>query len=118
MLEHISHEELFAIINEVERDPRVTQRAISEHLGISLGKTNYLLKALTHKGFIRLCGFARHPKKMVKAHYALTKKGLEEKMRLMSHFLKVKESEYNSLKKEWEILAEKRAKSSAVPIRQ
>ncbi|MDP2939753.1 MAG: winged helix-turn-helix transcriptional regulator [Candidatus Omnitrophota bacterium] len=50
MFEHPS-EETLSIIKEIEATPATTQRIISNKLGISLGKTNYLLKALIKKGF-------------------------------------------------------------------
>ena len=116
MLEEIPREELFAIIAEIEQNPAITQRLIAEKLGISLGKTNYLLKALINKGLIKAKSFSANPRKLERIHYILTKKGLEEKMRLMYHFLKKKEAEYNRLKEEWGKLAMGRVKKSALTI--
>lgn len=116
MTEDIQREEIFEIIEEIERNPTTTQRVISERLGISLGKTNYLLKALIDKGLIKVRSFSANPRKLEKINYILTKKGLQEKVRLMYHFLKRKEAEYNLLKTEWDRLAADRAKKSAVSI--
>ena len=116
MLEEIPREELFAIIAEIEQNPAITQRLIAEKLGISLGKTNYLLKALINKGFIKAKSFSANPRKLERIHYILTKEGLEEKMHLMYHFLKKKEAEYNRLKEEWDRLAMGRVKKSALTI--
>lgn len=105
MVEHIStppKEEILSIIKEIETNPYVTQRDVSTRLGISLGKTNYLLKALVKKDIIKTKSFLNNPGKLKKIGYLLTSKGLEEKMQLTYHFLKKKEAEYNILKKEWE----------------
>ena len=101
MIEHAQEEALF-VIKEIETNPATTQRAVSKKLGISLGKTNYLLKELILKGLIKGESFSVNPGKLRKISYLLTAKGFEEKMRLMQHFLKKKEAEYRALKGEWE----------------
>jgi len=96
-----AQEEALSIIKEIETNPATTQRAVSKKLGISLGKTNYLLKELIQKGIVKGESFSTNPGKMRKLSYLLTPKGVEEKMRLTYHFLKIKETEYNKLKEEW-----------------
>lgn len=108
MVEQTPREEILHIIRHVENDPIVTQRALSHKLDISLGKTNYLLKELIKKGFIKAQSFSRDTGKIQKMNYLLTKEGFEEKMRLTAYFLKAKEDEYNRIKKEWESIMEKR----------
>ena len=107
MNEHIEKEEILSVIKEIERDPVATQRTVSHKLGISLGKTNYLVRELVKKGFIKAKNFTSRPNKITKINYLLTEKGLEEKMRLLQHFLRRKETEYNLLREEWELLAKK-----------
>lgn len=103
MNEHnVLKEETLHIIREVEEDPSLNQRLLSERLNISLGKTNYLLKELIKKGFIKAASFSKNPEKTRKLKYILTQKGLEEKIALTFHFLKAKEKEYNRLKTEYE----------------
>lgn len=102
MIEQTPKEESLFIIKEIETNPTTTQRAVSKKLGISLGKTNYLLKELIKKGIIKGESFSTHPGRLKKIGYLLTPQGLEEKMRLTYHFLKKKEEEYNILKTEWE----------------
>ncbi len=104
MNEQFEKEEILSIIKEIETDPSVTQRVISRKLGISLGKTNYLLRELIKKGLIKAKHFSDNPQKLKKIQYLLTEKGLEEKLRLTYHFLQRKEAEYNHLKAEWERL--------------
>ena len=96
-----AQEEALSIIKEIETNPAATQRAVSKKLGISLGKTNYLLRELIQKGIIKGESFSANPGKVGKISYLLTPKGLEEKLRLTYHFLKKKEAEYKILKKEW-----------------
>lgn len=101
MLEQPIKEEILFIIKEIENDSAVTQRALSAKLGISLGKINYLLKGLIKRGLIKAKNLSSNPGKLRKIYYILTKKGLEEKARLMYRSLKRKETEYNRIKKEW-----------------
>ena len=46
-------EETLHIIKEIEDDPALNQRLLSQKLEISLGKTNYLLRELIKKGIIK-----------------------------------------------------------------
>lgn len=96
-----AREEALSVIKEIEANPSITQRAVSKKLGISLGKTNYLLRELIAKGMIKGESFSANPGKLKKISYALTPKGFEEKMRLTYHFLRKKEMEYRLLKEEW-----------------
>lgn len=95
-------EEDLSLINEIEKNPALSQRYLSQSLNISLGKANYLLKELIKKGLIRIGVFSRNPGKVKKIQYVLTKKGIEEKVTLTYHFLKVKEKEYKRLRGEYE----------------
>jgi len=97
-------EETLFIFKELEANPNTTQRGLSTRLNISLGKTNYLLRELILRGFIKIKNFTGNPGKLRKIHYLLTEKGLEEKFRLIQHFLQIKEVEYNNLKQESDLL--------------
>jgi EPS-associated MarR family transcriptional regulator len=103
MDEHLTFKkENLTIIKEIESQPAITQRELSLRSTISLGKINYLLKALIKKGLIEVKNFSDNPGKLNKIHYHLTKKGLEYKISVTWHFLKEKETEYNQIKSEWE----------------
>lgn len=95
-------EESLSVINEIEANPAITQRAVSKKLGISLGKTNYILRELIKRGMVKGESFSTNPGKLKKISYLLTPKGFEEKMRLIYHFLQKKEAEYKILKEWWE----------------
>ncbi|MCX5713849.1 MAG: MarR family EPS-associated transcriptional regulator [Candidatus Omnitrophica bacterium] len=104
MIEQRPKEEHLLIIKHIEAESAITQRDLSVKLGISLGKTNYLLRELTKKGLIKANNFSKNPEKLKKFNYFLTKKGFNEKLRLTYHFLQRKEQEYNMLKHEWDFL--------------
>jgi EPS-associated MarR family transcriptional regulator len=104
MTEQPQTEETLFIFKELEANPNTTQRDLSSRLNISLGKTNYLLRELILKGFIKVKNFTGNPGKLKKINYLLTEKGIEEKIRLVKHFLQIKEIEYNKLKQESDLL--------------
>jgi len=110
MTEQPQKEETLFIFKELEANPNSTQRDISSRLSISLGKTNYLLRELIFKGFIKVKNFTGKPGKLGKIHYYLTEKGLEEKFRLLQHFLQIKEIEYNKPKEELGHLLDEKSK--------
>jgi len=102
MSEQVLKEEILQIIREIEATPEHNQRTLSSKLGISLGKTNYLLKELIKKGFVKAKNFSNSPEKLNKIKYILTKEGIEHRMQLTYHFLQRKKKEYNLIKSEWE----------------
>lgn len=89
----------FRILHLLEENPDISQREISRKLDISLGGVNYCLKALIDIGHIKIHNFNKNPKK-IGYLYLLTPKGISEKVRLTSGFLKRKMTEYHALKKE------------------
>ena len=98
----IKEEQTLNLIREVEVDPDANQRVLSQKLNVSLGKTNYLLRELARKGMIKISNFSKNPKKAKKMRYILTRKGIEQKMKLTYQFLQVKEAEYKRLKGEYD----------------
>ena len=88
----------------IDANPEISQREIAAELGISLGKTNYCLRALTEKGFVKARNFRRSTNKM-RYIYQLTPKGLEHKARLTLAFLDRKQREYEALRREIEALS-------------
>ena len=93
----------YLILRKLEENPHLTQREISEELGVSLGKTNYVIKALIDKGWLKLNNFKRSDKKLGYI-YLLTPTGISEKTILAQNFLRRKSDEYNRLKEEIEKL--------------
>mgnify|MGYP000072937957 CR=1 FL=1 len=91
----------YQLLKSLEQDSNLTQRQLSKELGISLGKVNYCLQSLIHKGFVKIHNF-KNSKHKIQYSYLLTPKGVEEKTKLTIEFLKVKTKEYEALKKEVE----------------
>jgi EPS-associated MarR family transcriptional regulator len=91
------------VLRLLEQNPAMTQRELAQALGVSMGKTNYCLKALIEKGWLKLGNFNANPNKWVYA-YLLTPKGIIEKAALTRRFLVRKQAEYAALKAEIETL--------------
>lgn len=72
-------------------------------MGVSLGKTHYLLRALLEKGWVKAQNFGRSDRKLGYA-YVLTPTGVRQKMKLTRSFLARKEREYVELKSQISIL--------------
>ena len=107
MNEEISYK-LFKLIEE---DPDISQRELAKEMGISLGKTNYCLKGLMEKGWLKARNFKNSNNKIAYA-YVLTPKGLGEKAKITGRFLKRKVREYELLKREIEQLQQEVSESS------
>jgi EPS-associated MarR family transcriptional regulator len=108
MSEQIPKEYSLSLIKAIERDPEATQRILAKAMGVSLGKTNYILKELIERGLIKVKHFSTHRGKLRKIRYILTKEGIERKIFLIQHFMAIKEAEFNTLKKEWKDLVAKK----------
>lgn len=93
----------FRVLRLIEQNPELNQRDLAKELGVSLGKTNYVLKALISKGMVKLENFNKSPNKLSYA-YLLTPTGIAEKSQLTVTFLKRKTEEYEQLKAEIENL--------------
>lgn len=89
----------FRALKILEQQPELTQRQLSEALGVSLGKTNYLLKSLIDVGWVKLDNFQKSNTKWGYA-YLLTPMGVAEKAAITLRFLKRKKQEYNDLQSE------------------
>ena len=102
MKQRLNHSETeLEILRNIEANPNLTQRQIAKDLGMSLGKTNYLIKALLEKGFIKINNFKTSDNKLGYL-YLLTPEGIEMQAKLTVLFLERKSKEYNKLKKEME----------------
>ncbi|HET9978465.1 MAG TPA: MarR family EPS-associated transcriptional regulator [Burkholderiaceae bacterium] len=86
-----------AILRALERDPAMSQRELSRALGLSVGKTHYLLHALLDKGWVKTQNFRRSDNKLAYA-YLLTPTGLRHKLALTRRFLVRKEQEFETLR--------------------
>ena len=93
----------FRILKILAQEPDLSQRELASRLGISLGKSNYLLRALLEKGLIKLGNFRRAKRKLGYT-YLLTPSGIRERIRLMGAYLARKEAEFDALRAEIEDL--------------
>lgn len=91
----------FNVLRKLEKKPSITQRELSNKLGISLGKINYCLKELRNKGLIKISNFQKNKNK-INYVYLLTPKGISAKTRLTINFMNIKLREYEDLKKDIE----------------
>ena len=89
----------YEILRILEDNQKISQREISASLGISLGKVNFLLKALIDKGIVKSRNFKNSKNKRAYAYF-LTPEGIEEKAKLTINFFKRKMYEYDVLKKQ------------------
>ena len=92
----------------LEEHPDCSQRELSRRMGVSLGKTHYLLRALLEKGWVKVQNFSRSDRKLRYA-YVLTPNGMRERMKLTRNFLARKETEYLELKTQISMLRDELA---------
>jgi MarR family transcriptional regulator, temperature-dependent positive regulator of motility len=79
--------------------PGISQRELARELGISIGKTNYCLRALIDKGWLKVRNFRRSDRK--KAYlYVLTPGGMQEKVNATRAFLARKMAEFDAVSNE------------------
>ena len=86
-----------AVLRLLQQRPDMSQRELSEALGLSLGKTHYVLHSLLDRGLVKAGNFRRSGNKLAYA-YVLTPTGMREKLRLTRAFLARKEAEFERLK--------------------
>lgn len=85
------------LLKLIEEHPDYSQRQLAKALGVSLGKTHYLLKALLEKGWVKAQNFRRSDQKLGYL-YLLTPTGIRQRMSLTQAFLARKEREYVQLR--------------------
>ena len=107
----LTDETRYRILKLLEADPHASQRRISDELGISLGRVNYCLNALIAKGLVKVNNFRNSENKRAYL-YLLTPRGIEERARVTARFLRVKLSEYETLKQEVEELQREAERTS------
>ena len=99
-------EETVKLLSHIEENPSATQRELMGKLDVSLGKVNFLVKALAQKGLIKLERFKTSKKKQAYL-YVLTPHGIAEKAVITKKFLERKLEEYEKIKLEIEELRAK-----------
>ena len=82
-------------------DTLTTQKSLADELGLSVGKVNYVLKALIEKGLIKAENFFVNKNKN-QYKYLLTDDGIKEKVSLTKKFIIRKKAEYEELQRDLE----------------
>ena len=101
------------VLRLLQSSPNRTQRELARELGLSLGKANYVLRALLEKGLVKAQNFRHSPDRRGYAYY-LTPAGVAAKAELTRLFLARKIAEYDALRLEIERL-QRESEASGVP---
>ena len=120
----ITEETSFQVLSIVDKcDGQVD---LAKQLGFSLGKVNFIVKALVDKGLVKMTNFATSDKsqqlnacgelnspsrKKRNYKYLLTPAGINEKLTLTEKFIMRKQAEYEQLEQQ---LAETRAQYNSI----
>ena len=81
------------LLEEISKDSSLSQRKLSQYLGVALGVTNACLKKMVNKGLVKAKGINHK-----RIAYYLTPKGFSEKTKLTYHFLQHTIQYYSNLK--------------------
>ena len=76
-----------------------SQHTLADELSVSVGKINHIVKSLVDKGLVKVGNFISSDDK-TKYKYLLTQKGINEKISLTKHFIKIKKAEYEKMQKD------------------
>jgi EPS-associated MarR family transcriptional regulator len=87
------------LLRLLTESPDLSQRELAHRLGLSLGKTNYCLRALIDKGWVKVNNFRNSQNKLAYA-YVLTPSGLGAKGSATTAFLRRKQEEFANLERE------------------
>ncbi len=93
----------YELLTALEENPELSQRDLARRVGISLGKTNYCLKALIGRGWVKIDNFRNSNNKSAYL-YKLTPAGINEKVQVTKRFLAIKVQEHAQLGEEIERL--------------
>jgi len=95
----VTEERHYRVLKLLAANPEATQRDLAQALGISVGSTNYCVRAVIDKGWVKVQNFRNSKQKLAYA-YLLTPAGLEAKARITVSFLQRKRAEYEALRAE------------------
>lgn len=94
-----SDENVMKALRVLEKTSELSQRQLAKELGVSLGKTHYILNSLIDVGLVKVDNFKRSNNKLGYA-YLLTPKGFVEKAKVTKRFLSLKQREYKELERQ------------------
>ncbi|MCG5541974.1 MULTISPECIES: MarR family EPS-associated transcriptional regulator [unclassified Halorhodospira] len=91
------------VLRLLDQNPNLSQRQIARELGLSVGKTNYAVRAVISRGWVKAQNFSNAPDKR-RYLYRLTPAGVSEKAQLAYRHLQRKRAEHEQLMAEIEAL--------------
>ena len=94
-----SDENVMNALRILEKHPELSQRQLAKALGVSLGKTHYILNALIDVGLVKVDNFKHSGNKLGYA-YLLTPRGFVERAKMTKRFLARKQREYKELERQ------------------
>jgi DNA-binding MarR family transcriptional regulator len=71
-----------ALLENIERDPKVTQASLATQMGVAVGTVNWHLKRLIAKGYVKIQRAERK-----KLHYIITPEGIALRARLTVDYI-------------------------------
>jgi len=70
------------ILENIEKNPEITQADLAAQLGVAVGSVNWYLKRLIRKGYVKVTRMQRR-----RLRYLITPQGISEKTRLTGAFM-------------------------------
>ncbi|GAB4494925.1 MAG: hypothetical protein OHK0052_01140 [Anaerolineales bacterium] len=70
------------LLEEIERDPDITQASLAEQLGVAVGTVNWHIKRLIEKGYVKVRRAQRR-----KLRYIITPEGISFRARLAVNYI-------------------------------
>jgi DNA-binding MarR family transcriptional regulator len=83
------------ILEEIERNPDITQADLAARMNVAVGSVNWYLKRLINKGYVKVRQMQRR-----KLKYFVTPQGLAVKAQLTSQYMKASLRTYRELRQE------------------
>lgn len=91
------------VMRLVQAKPVIVQRDVAKALGMSLGITNFCIKAMVNQGLLKIENVRSSDNKRSYAYW-LTPEGKSERAALTGRLLQQKREEYELLKAEFDLL--------------
>lgn len=82
------------LLEEISNNSNISQRMLSQKIGLALGATNFCLKKMVRKGYIKIKGINHK-----RISYYLTPAGISEKTKLAYFFVEYTVQHYRNLKR-------------------
>ncbi|MBN2895954.1 MAG: MarR family EPS-associated transcriptional regulator [Campylobacterales bacterium] len=96
---HLKNTDPFDVLHVLQNvEAHHSQQSLADEVGYSVGKVNYILKALIAKGLVKMENFVKSENKKG-YRYLLTGEGIREKIALTEAYIKIKKSEYEALQR-------------------